>query len=930
MNIGRKHACDGRAARSGVRRRPISRAALSLVALALLASGLTTASAGAAEPEKFGFETVGASSTTNQAGAHPNVTLSFSLIPNPNEPPAGGSRPPYARTKDLHFAMPAGLLGNLNAVDECSVSDFMEAFTGSGCPITSQVGIARTKVFPLPGTFNDSIYLLPPPTGGTDIVARLGLYAGPVATMINVRVRSDSDYGLTGSVEGAPANLPLVNAKATLWGVPGDSAHNTERLLVTESEKSVSPPRPWPASRVVQPFLTNPTTCGEPLPVGFSARTYALPESVVGAQATLPAITGCEAIKFEPSFDVTPTSHSTETPTGLDVTLTIPQDESLAGLATSQMRGATVALPPGMTIAPGAGDGLQACSAELAGYQATHVAECPLASQIGTAEFEVPALREEAPGVSKILHGAIYQRTPEKGDQFKIWLVADEAGVHVAIPGDIHADPNTGELTNVFVDTPQVPVRTIKLHIKSGSRAPLSTPRKCGTYQTHFEFLPWSGALPATGDTPMAIDQDCNSGGFSPGFSAGSTNGAAGSFANFVMNVTRDSGQQNISGLNVTLPPGMLAKLAGVPLCGDGEASSGACPSNSQIGKVTVAAGPGSTPLWVPQPGKEPTAVYLAGPYKGAPYSAVVKVPAQAGPFDLGTVAVRAGLYVDLTTTQATVKSDPLPQFIEGVPTTYRDINVTVDRPNFTLNPTNCEPLAVTAEMTGSEGGSVKRSDPFRVDGCRGLPFKPKLKLMLRGPTRRAGHPSIKAILTFPPGTNANIARAQVGLPHSEFLDQGSIRTVCTQPQLKTATCPKDSIYGRAKAWTPLLDKPLEGPVYLGVGYGHKLPDLVADLNGSIRVLVNGKVDTDPQEGIRNTFETAPDAPVSKFMLELVGGKKKGLLENSENICKKAQRAEVVFRGQNGKRMSFKAPIGNECSKKKGRSKKGKGSEKKG
>jgi hypothetical protein len=830
--------------------------------------------------------------------------------------------------------MPAGLLGNLNAVEECPVSDFIEGFSGAGCPIGSQIGVARTKVFPVPTTFNDSIFLLSPPSGDSDIVARLGLYAGPVATMINVRVRSDSDYGLTGSVEGAPANLPLVNAKVTLWGVPGDPSHNTERLLISESlnSKSVSPPRSWPVNLPVKPFLTNPTACGGPLPVGFSGRSYQLPEFTPRALATLPPITGCEAVTFEPSFEATPTSHATESPSGLDATLTIPQHEELGELATAQMRGATVGLPPGMTIAPGAGDGLQACNAEQAGYQSTDVAECPLASKIGTAEFEVPALRDEAPNVARTLHGAIYQRTPETGDQFKIWLVADDAGVHVSIPGDIHADPLTGQLTNVFVDTPEVPVRTIRLHIKSGSRAPLATPRKCGTYQTHFEFTPWSGSPAVIGDSPMSIDQDCNSGGFSPGFSAGSSNDVAGSFANFVMNVTRESGQQNISGLNVTLPPGMLAKLAGVPLCGDGEATSGGCPSASQIGKVTVAAGPGASPLWIPQPGKEPTAVYLAGPYKGAPYSVVVKVPAQAGPFDLGTVVTRAALYVDLTTTQATIKSDPLPQFIEGVPATYRDIDVTVDRPNFTLNPTNCEPLAVTAGLTGSEGGTMQRSDPFRVDGCRSLPFKPKLKLTLRGPTRRAGHPSLKAILTFPPGTNANIARAQVGLPHSEFLDQGSIGAVCTQAELRSDTCPKGAIYGRAKAWTPLLEKPLEGPVYLGVGYGDKLPDLVADLNGSIRVLVNGKIDTDAQNGIRNTFETVPDAPVSKFMIEVVGGKKKGLLENSENICEKAQRAEVVFRGQNGKRLSFKAPIKNDCGQKKktGKNKQRKGHGEKG
>ncbi len=200
-----------------------------------------------------------------------------------------------------------------------------------------------------------------------------------------------------------------------------------------------------------------------------------------------------------------------------------------------------------------------------------------------------------------------------------------------------------------------------------------------------------------------------------------------------------------------------------------------------------------------------------------------------------------------------------------------------------------------------------------QVGECGRLAFKPKLKLSLKGPTKRNGHPALKAVLTTPKkGAFANIAKAQVGLPHSEFLDQSNIGAVCTQPELKADACPKKAIYGHAKAWTPLLAKPLEGPVYLGVGFGHKLPDLVADLNGQIRILLHGKVDTDKQEGIRNTFETVPDAPVSKFILEMKGGKK-GLIVNSTNICKGTHEAEVDFGAKNGKGLSFKTPIANSC-----------------
>jgi hypothetical protein len=282
-------------------------------------------------------------------------------------------------------------------------------------------------------------------------------------------------------------------------------------------------------------------------------------------------------------------------------------------------------------------------------------------------------------------------------------------------------------------------------------------------------------------------------------------------------------------------------------------------------------------------------------------------------------VVVRAGLYVDLFTAQVSVKSDPLPTILDGIPLDVRSVAVDVGKPNFTLNPTSCDPLVVGGEAISSFGQAALLSSRFQVGECSKLAFKPNLSISLKGGTKRTGHPAVRAVVTYPKqGAYANIIRAQVALPHSEFLDQGNIGTVCTQPQLKSQTCPKRSIYGRAKAWTPLLDEPLEGPVYLGVGFGHGLPDLVADLNGQIRVLVHGRVDTGFEGGIRNTFEAVPDAPVSKFVLEMQGGKEKGLLENSENICGKVNRATVKFVAQNGKISQGKEPIATSC---KGKSK---------
>ena len=409
----------------------------------------------------------------------------------------------------------------------------------------------------------------------------------------------------------------------------------------------------------------------------------------------------------------------------------------------------------------------------------------------------------------------------------------------------------------------------------------------------------------------------------SPFFEAGTVTPTAAAYSPFVLRLTRPDGSQGLAGLTATLPQGLVGKLAGIPYCteaqialarsreapelGASELASPACPAASALGTVTVGAGAGPTPLYVE--GR----AYLAGPYKGAPLSLVISTPAIAGPFDLGEVVVRAALRVDPTTAQIEAVADPLPQIIQGIPLDLRSLAVNLDRPGFTLNPTSCETKQISATATSPSGAAAPLQNRFQVGGCGALGFKPKLKLSLKGSTQRNGHPALRAVVTVPKkGSFANIAKAQVGLPHSEFLDQSNIGAVCTQPQLKADACPKKAIYGRAKAWTPLLDKPLEGPVYLGVGFGHKLPDLVADLNGQIRILLHGKVDTDKQEGIRNTFETVPDAPVSKFILEMKGGKK-GLIVNSTDICKGTHKAEVDFKAQNGKTKSFKAPIATSC-----------------
>jgi hypothetical protein len=564
---------------------------------------------------------------------------------------------------------------------------------------------------------------------------------------------------------------------------------------------------------------------------------------------------------------------------------------------------------------------------------------CPDASKIGTVKITTPLLGEP------IEEGGIYlaaQKDNPFHSNYAIYLVAHSAarGLTIKLAGEVKADPTTGQLTATFLNNPQLPFSDLELKFKGGAAAPLVTPQTCGTGNVESSLASWARpSEPVRLSEPFAVTS--GPGGSAckgseaeqpnaPSFEAGATSPIAGAYTPFLLHLSRGDGSQRIKTLNVNLPPGLTGRLAGIPYCpdsaiaqaqartavGDGalERSSPSCPSASQVGTVSVGAGAGEKPLYVQ--GK----AYLGGPYRGAPLSLAIVTPAVAGPFDLGVVVVRAALLVDPETAQISVKSDPLPTILEGVPLDIRSIAVSIDRSGFTLNPTSCEAMALGADVESVAGKTASVGNRFQVGDCEDLKFKPKLKLSLKGSTTRTGHPALKAVLTYPQqGGYANIRRAQVNLPHSEFIDQGNLDKTCTKPVLLAGNCPKRSIYGHAKAWTPLLEKPLEGPVYLVGGYGYKLPALVADLNGQIRVVLKGRVDSGPNHGIRNTFEAVPDAPVSRFVLEMKGGKKYSLLENSEPLCRKPQRAIVRFTAQNGRVEQFKPLIANQCGKRKTR-----------
>jgi hypothetical protein len=674
---------------------------------------------------------------------------------------------------------------------------------------------------------------------------------------------------------------------------------------------------------------------------GQTASTYAVP------LGQLASTVQCEVTATNPSGSTI--AFSNGRPESLIVPDVQPSETNIP-LETANLKDATVVLPEGMTVNPSAGNGLEGCSAAQVGLTspigstparfAEEPAHCPDASKIGGAEVISPLLVDEPEFEHQLPHplkGSVYLAKPFNnpfGSLLGLYLVIEdeELGVIAKLAGKVQADPRTGQLTTSFAENPELPLENVKLNLFGGARASLTSPLACGTHTTSSTLTPWStpeGADAHPSDFFQTTGSCSASEASAPigySFSAGTTDPLAGAFSPFVLKLTRPDGSQRLKSLDLTLPEGLTGKAAGIPYCteaqiaaaqarsnpeeGKAELASPSCPATSEVGTVTVGAGSGPNPLFVTGH------AYWAGPYKGAPLSMVFVTPAVAGPFDLGVVVVRVALQVNLETAQIHAVSDPLPTVLQGIPLDIRSVAVALSRPGFTLNPTDCEPTSVGAQVGTATGQSANLSSRFQVGGCDKLSFKPKFKISLKGPTRRSGHPALKAELKMPEG-GANIASAQVGLPHSEFLDQGNLDKVCTQPQLKSATCPAGAVYGHAKAWSPLLDQPLEGPVYLGVGYGHQLPDLVADLNGQIRILLHGKVDTTKKHGLRNTFEVVPDAPVSRFVLEMKGGSKYGLLANSENVCSRTQRASVRFAAQNGKVAQLNPKIANSCEGKK-------------
>jgi hypothetical protein len=932
---------------------PTKRLALILALTALTALTAVPSAQAAFGVKEFdlGFAN-GDGSPATQAGSHPFAVVNVFKFNSTTEVP-GYLEAPDGSARDIEVQLPDGLVGQPGAIPRCANSDFIEFNQETKlpkCSNSSAVGTISVRILKRPDQtvyINSPVYNLIPPPGA---VQKLGFIALGVPVTIVFHLSPNPPYNVVASLHDIAQPLPFFDSVLSVWGDPASSVHDKERGSCIQASAFQSDAEihttgeSCPTNVASGAFLTLPRSCTGPLTTTFtttswegdfaagSAQTHdnSEPPSPIG-------LTGCGKLGFAPTIETKPTTKAAESSTGLDLSLDV-HDEGItnpAGLAQSDIKKAVVTLPEGMTVNPSSAEGLEVCSeADLDRETLTSAPGegCPEASKLGTIEVQTPLLEES-------LKGALYIAEPYKnpfGTLIALYFVIESKslGVIVKQAAKVEPDPKTGQLISTVKDIPQLPFSSFKLHFREGARSPLVSPPACGEYATKAELTPWSGGAPVTTTSTFKIvagtgESPCPSGAtppFNPGFEAGTNNNNAGAYSPFYMRLTRRDGDQDLTRFAAELPPGMVAKLAGTTQCpdsaiasakaktGKAELASPSCPASSQIGRVMAGAGVGSVLTYVP--GK----VYLSGPYKGAPLSVIGVVPAVAGPFDVGTVVTRQALQIDPRTAEVRVDdaaSDPIPHILAGIPLKVRDIRVYVDKQDFTLNPTSCDPFAVGAQLWGggadvfgsADDSPVSREDRFQAANCATLGFKPSLSLALKGGTKRGGHPALTGTYR-PRGGDANLSNLVLRLPRSAFLDQAHIRTICTRVQFAAKACPEGAVYGHATAYTPILDQPLEGPVYLRSS-NHNLPDFVAALHGLVDVEAVARIDS-VKGGIRARFEDVPDAPLTKVVVRMQGAKK-GLIVNSRNLCGAKPKANAQFSGQNGKEYSAKPVVKAGC-----------------
>jgi len=910
-------------------------------------------------PTPFGIERTQLSpenedgSPDTQAGSHPfqlTTTLNLNEVIEPNPVSHVPQRSAPQLLKDLDFELPPGMIGNPTAIPQCTDLNFTAVESvANACGDDTVIGVATVTINE-PSNIRAAITRAVPvfnlvPAPGEP--ARFGFFVLHDIVVLDTAIKTGKDYGVIVSVRNASQVAQVLSSQVTLWGVPGDPRHDNSRgwACVEHGISAHDPtnePCEAPEARNEDPFLTLPTSCEGPLQATAFADSWLARGTRVPASSISPGQEGCSLLPFSPSLLIEPITQAASTPTGLHVQVHVPQESTLAPAvgkscatdpsvcAEAAVKQTTVTLPPELQLNPAAANGLAGCSLDQIGYTKPNAvtemdeftnspATCPDGSKVGTVRIHTPDLADD-------LEGFVYLASPQNfagslpQNPFQslvaLYIAAESpvSRVLVKLAGEVQIDEQTGQITSTFKNTPQVPFEDFKLDFFDGPRASVSSPPLCGSYASSAGFSPWSG----TGDVASASSFSIATGPagaacsnpqpFTPAFVAGSKNLQAGAFTKFTVDIGRPDSDQAVQGVSMHLPPGIAGMLSKVALCPEPQASQGACPPESQIGRTTVTAGLGPNPFTPPE-GK----VFITGPYKGAPFGLSIVAPAVAPPFDLGTVVVRSTINIDPSTAALTINSDPLPLRLRGIPLQLQHINVTVERPGdqeFQFNPTNCSPMKIDGTLTGAQGASYPASSNFQVQNCSSLPFHPVLTASTKGNASKVNGASFTVKVTSSPG-QANIAKTKLALPIALPSRLTTIQKACLAATFEAnpAFCPEGSNIGSATAVTPVLKNPLTGPAYL-VSHGNAaFPDVefvlqANERGGVITLILDGQ--TDIKKGITtSTFNTVPDAPITTFETVLPEGPHSALTSNVPaskrfSLCGQKLVMPTTITGQNG------------------------------
>lgn len=897
----------------------------------------------------------------NVAGTHPyQLNLHLGLNQGGEAEGAPGVVVPDGNLRDLGITMPPGLLLNPRVIERCKLSEFLTprsspfetSLSGESCPDRAQVGRVELGSGLAGGQSRSfGLFELEPANG---VAAQLGAAPFGVPLVFNLEIRTDEHgaYTIHLNASNLPQSLQMTSLDVSLWGVPWAASHDFQRgNCLNETEPGFgrckhSVGSPQSAGSAPLALLTLPTSCQGALSFSASADAWqqaaTASASAQNGEAGVPVgEEGCERFTFTPVSEGFLTNTAASSSSGFNFRLSneTPQLSEPAEQLPAQARTALVTLPGGVTINPSLGAGLIGCTPAQYAAESAGGPEgmgCPNGSKIGDFTLRSPLFEE-------LVGGAIYLAEPDDPNTatpgaenpfdtlFAVYLVArsPERGILVKVPGELVPDPGTGQLTARFEDLPQFPYTDLNVNFRTGQRAPLITPDACGAAITQINLTPWSGPGARHATSPSQITSGIGGGPcpggtappFSPEVVTGGVNANVGSYTPYYVRLSRKDTEQEFTGYSLVLPKGVTGKIAGIPFCPDADiaAPRPSCPAASQVGRIESGYGVGDALTYAPG------TLYLAGPYHGAPLSVVAMNSAKVGPFDLGTIVVRSAFDIDPRTAQLQIDSrasDPIPHIVDGVPLHLRDIRIYMDRPEFAHNPSSCEASNLISTVNGSGASLATTADDstftvekhFQLLNCLTLGFRPKLGIRLRGGVRRGAYPQMRATFAARGARDSNLKRIEVVMPHSEFLAQNHIRAVCAPRAFEAEKCPRASVYGHAVAYTPLFDTPLRGNVYLRTSR-NKAPDLVADLHsGAIRIVVEGRIGP-AKGGIRAFFDNLPDAPIERFTMILDGGRR-GLLQNSSNICAFPPIASVKALGQNNRGAIFTTKLRGQCAKK--------------